>query len=159
MFLEVMTREYEDPDLFADVHQLSVDAYAVQHAGGAHPDKSIDVHAVGLFLVLERGLAPNDVPRRLQTMSERVAEWPHFELPMLPAKTTVALVSEAETPAQHAERVKRWAREVWQTWSLHHRRIAELAQLCFADGAPAGDVRTDLRVRGLRYELDESGAH
>ncbi len=30
--------------LFGRVHQLTVDTYAVQHAGGLHPDKSVTVH-------------------------------------------------------------------------------------------------------------------
>jgi hypothetical protein len=66
---EVLASEYSDAMLFASSHQLSVDTYAVQHAGGAHPHKSVAIHPVGLYLVLEAGLRPTDVPCRLQSLA------------------------------------------------------------------------------------------
>ncbi len=40
VFTEVLGAEYSNPFIFGKVHQLTVDTYAIQHAGGAHPDKS-----------------------------------------------------------------------------------------------------------------------
>ena len=52
VFEEVLAAEFQSAVLFGQVHQLTVDTYAVQHAGGHHPDKSVCVHLVGLHLVL-----------------------------------------------------------------------------------------------------------
>src|SRR5438270_13877471 len=58
VFTEVIGREFSNAVLFGQVHHLTVEAYAVQHPGGAHPDKSIDIHLAGLYLMLERNIAP-----------------------------------------------------------------------------------------------------
>jgi Family of unknown function (DUF5946) len=43
LYTEVLGTEYSNASLFGQIHQLTVDTYAVQHAGGPHPDKSVDV--------------------------------------------------------------------------------------------------------------------
>jgi hypothetical protein len=131
VFLEVMTREYEDAVLFGQVHQLSVDAYAVQHAGGMHPDKSVAVHLTGLHWACAHAVAPAEIPRRLQALAAVVTSWPHFEPPATRAHWTIAHPAAAETPAQHAERVREWSRAVWDSWSAHHTTIAALAARVF----------------------------
>ena len=55
LYTEVLGSEYSNAVLFGQVHQLTVDAYATQHAGGPHPDKSVAVHLLGLYLAFERG--------------------------------------------------------------------------------------------------------
>ena len=60
---------------------MTVDAYAVQHAGGPHPDKSVDIHLCGLFLVLERGFKPVTVPPMMQRIVSTIDVWPHFAPP------------------------------------------------------------------------------
>jgi hypothetical protein len=122
VFTEVIGAEFSDAVLFGQVHQLTVDAYAVQHAGGRHPDKSVDIHLGGLYLVLERGLAPTSVPPQLQRLAV-LETWPHFEPPVARGSVTVLDVPLADS---HADAVRAWAKEVWQTWSAHHAAIAEL---------------------------------
>ena len=39
LFEEVLAAEFQNPVLFRQIHQLTVDTYAVQHAGGQHPDR------------------------------------------------------------------------------------------------------------------------
>src|SRR5713226_6930200 len=78
VYTEVLAQEYSSAVLFGQVHQLTVDTYAVQHAGGPHPDKSVDVHLSGLYLVLERGVRPTEVPPKMQQLASRVDAWPHF---------------------------------------------------------------------------------
>lgn len=129
-FETVIAAEFQDPALFGQVHQLTVDAYAVQHAGGSHPDKSVCVHLAGLCLVLERGMRPVDVPPKLQRLARRTT-WPHLAPPAAHASRTirdVALV--AATPA-HAARVREWAESVWRSWAEHHEAARTLA----AEGA------------------------
>jgi Family of unknown function (DUF5946) len=56
LYTEVLAAEYSNAFLFGQVHQLTVDSYAVQHAGEPHPDKSVDVHLSGLYLGLVKGI-------------------------------------------------------------------------------------------------------
>ena len=131
-YTHVLHAEYQDPALFAQVHQLSVDAFAVQHAGGAQPDKSVCVHLFGLHLVLERGVAQAEVPARVQQLVAAVAHWPHFELPTIRAATTAHMIARSTNPREHAAQARIWAAQVWATWSAQHAAIAKLAALGFA---------------------------
>jgi hypothetical protein len=127
VFEEVQAAEFQDPVLSGQVRQLTVDAYAVQHAGGRHPDKSVCVHLVGLYLAVERGVAPVDVPRQLQQLTSR-AGWPHLDPPGERASLTVRDVALAGSPEAHARRVREWAAEVWRIWAPHHPVARELAR-------------------------------
>lgn len=126
VFTEVIGAEFQDAVLFGQVHQLTVDAYAVQHAGGTHPDKSVGIHLAGLHLVLERGVAPPRVSPLHQRLADAVEEWPHFTPPPETRSRTVLEVALADSPEEHAGEVRRWAGEVWEAWSDHHDGVAEL---------------------------------
>jgi len=127
VFEEVLAKEFQSAPLFGQVHQLTVDAFAVQHAGGRHPDKSVCIHLVGLHLVMERGVRPADVPQRLQRLAGR-KDWPHLEPPAERAALTVHDVALAGSPEVHVERAKAWAAEVWRVWAPHHAAARDLAE-------------------------------
>ncbi|HTF89347.1 MAG TPA: DUF5946 family protein [Planctomycetota bacterium] len=131
-YTRVLAVEYQDAVLFGQVHQLTVDAYAVQHAGGAHPDKSVCVHLVGLHLVLERDFKPFDVPARLQQLAASTPVWPHFEVPAQRAKLTAHGLAQGNSVRAHGQLARTWAEQVWDSWSAHHAAIASLAARCFA---------------------------
>ena len=124
VFTEVLEKEYSNAVLFGQVHQMTVDAYAVQHAGGPHPDKSVDVHLVGLHKVLNEGVRPPYVPPELQRFASRTKTWPHFDPP--PANRSMTIFDVA-TAGDHAAAVRQWAQQVWSAWSPHHAAIARLA--------------------------------
>lgn len=126
VYTEVLAAEYSNAVLFGQVHQMTVDTYAVQHAGGPHPDKSVDVHLAGLHLVLERGLRPTAVPPVLQQLAESVKEWPHFQAPSCVWELTVADIALASNAEEHAQLVRRWSASVWNGWSHEHAAIAKL---------------------------------
>jgi len=127
LFEELLAAEFQNAALFGSVHQLSVDAYAVQHAGGRHPDKSVCVHLVGLYLMLERGIAPARVPPYLQRLASR-AVWPHLDPPAERAHLTVNDIVHAGSHQAHALRVREWAAQVWRVWGAHHDVARELAE-------------------------------
>ena len=81
VYTEVLAAEYSNAVLFGQAHQLTVDTYAVQHAGGPHPDKSVDVHLCGLHLVLQQGWKPVTVPPILQRIAGVIEAWPHYDPP------------------------------------------------------------------------------
>ncbi|MCM3904937.1 MAG: DUF5946 family protein [Pyrinomonadaceae bacterium] len=127
VFEEVLAVEFQNAVLFGQVHQLTVDAYAVQHAGGKHPDKSVCVHLVGLYLMLEWGVAPVEVPPLLQHLASGTS-WLHLDPPEARASLTVYDVAVAEGAQMHALRVREWAAQVWRAWSPHHDAARELAR-------------------------------
>lgn len=126
VYTEVVGSEFSHVVLFGQAHQLTVDTYAVQHAGGPHPDKSIGIHLCGLHLVLERGLAPTAVPPLLQRLAAGIDRWPHFPPPSNTGSLTVFDVAIADSPKAHIERVREWAASVWGAWSAHHAAVAAL---------------------------------
>ncbi|MDP9360807.1 MAG: DUF5946 family protein [Acidobacteriota bacterium] len=123
VFTEVIGAEFSNAVLFGQVHQLTVDAYAVQHAGGPHPDKSVAVHLSGLHLVIERGIPPTSVPPYLQQLATRVREWPHFDPP--PVDTWRATIFDVATADDHVAAVREWSAGVWRGWSAQHEAIAQ----------------------------------
>jgi hypothetical protein len=128
IFTEVVGAELGNAVLFGQVHQLTVDTYAVQHAGGRQPDTSIDVHLAGLHLVLVRGIAPPAVPPLLQRLAAGVREWPHFPPPAGRGSLTVFDVAMADSMEEHVSRVRAWTALVWAAWSDHHAAVAELVR-------------------------------
>ena len=127
VFEEVLAAEFQNAVLFGQVHQLTVDAYSVQHAGGRHPDKSVCIHLVGLYLALERGVAPLAVPKKLQQLASRTS-WPRLDPPDSRGSLTVRDVAGTGSPEAHAVRVREWAAEVWSVWAPHHQAARDLAR-------------------------------
>lgn len=106
---EVLARSYEDPQR-RRVHQLMVDAFAVQHPGA--PDRrsvqSVGIHLMTLCLVLERGANPQEGPRLHKHMVKRpVFHW--LEPPPRRGDITVNDVHAAVDAAGHIEAVEAWA--------------------------------------------------
>ncbi len=128
VFTEVVGHEFGDAVLYGQAHQISVDAYAVQHAGGSHPDKSVDIHLAGLYLVLERCLAPPSVPRLLQRLAGTIESWPHFPPPADRGSLTVLEVALADSGEDHIRIVRSWGSEVWDAWSDYHQDVATLVR-------------------------------
>jgi len=128
LFEEVIAREFQSAVLFGQAHQLTVDAYAVQHAGGGHPDKSVGVHLAGLCLGIERGVPLVDVPARLQSLVAATSRWPHLEPPAArPRRLTIGQVAASRSPERHVAAVRAWASQVWEEWRPHHGAARALA--------------------------------
>lgn len=128
VYLEVLEREFSNMVLFGRVHQLTVDTYAAQHAGGAHKAKSVCVHLVGLCVVVEHGVPPSRAARHLQWVAQHAAPYPEFEPPRTTGSSTVLDVALADGPREHEERVRAWATEVWESWGHMHDTIRGLAE-------------------------------
>ena len=128
VYTEVLGDEYSNAFLFGRVHQVTVDTYAVQHSGGPHPDKSMDVHLTGLYLVMERDMRPTDVPPILQRLAAAVETWPHFTPPAYAGPLTVFDVAMSSSLEEHIDTVRKWGRQVWNAWSHQHDDILALLQ-------------------------------
>jgi len=126
LYTEVLGSEYSNAVLFGQVHQLTVDSYAVQHAGGPHPDKSLDVHLFGLYLALEKGIRSPYIPPLLQRLATVMEVWPHYEPPTKRVALTVFDVAFCDSTEDHIRVVKDWSRAVWESWSEYHTEVARL---------------------------------
>jgi len=126
LYTEVLGTEYSNALLFGQIHQLTVDAYAVQHAGGPHPDKSLDIHLCGLYLSLVDGIRSPQVPPLLQRLATDIETWPHYEPPHHRKGLTVFDVAICDSVEEHIRVVREWANEVWDSWAEYHPEVATL---------------------------------
>ena len=117
---QVLALEYSDP-AFGAVNLLAVDAHALQHPED-HGVKNNAFHLIRLCWLLEHGGDPaiGQGPRWLQAQFDGTPELPILEPPVDRGQVTIADVHGAASADEHAARVYRWARSVWQAWSAHH---------------------------------------
>ena len=108
------------------LHQYAVDAYAAQHA--AENKKSIATTAglIGLYLFVVRGYTGTEVQRAHVKLGSTMKQWPRFAPPAERAALTVADVSAAAPGAERDERIRAWARAVWDIWKGERRKIETL---------------------------------
>jgi hypothetical protein len=108
-------------------HRLTVDAYMAQHPAVTTPSgrRSVLVHLIGLWLTLERNLAPAQVGPILGKVfpDKRLAPPELAPIPPL-SGSNLAQVLEAE---DQEARVEAWARFVWEAWRPHHPLVMSLA--------------------------------
>jgi hypothetical protein len=134
LYGEVLARDYGNPAYFR-VHQLTVDAYAVQHPGvpERRTIQSLALHLITLCLVIERGADPDDGP----ALHRRLAKGPGFrwlEPPRPLGRVTVADVHRAASAAEHERRVRTWAADVWAAWEPHHATIRDWIERSLGGG-------------------------
>lgn len=120
---ELLAREFQDPAYFS-AHQVTVDAYAVQHPG--RPERraiqSVGLHLMTLALVIEDGAAPAAGP----ALHNRIINRPEFEWltpPSMRGRLTVLDVLETTDPGSHEEAVYAWGADVWAAWASHHDTV------------------------------------
>jgi hypothetical protein len=107
------------------VHGLTVDAYAAQHPGvpGRSSSRSVAVHLMRLYLILEQGVDSVAAAREVSRRLARRHDFPWLPPPPSLGELTVLDVVGAHNVADHTARVERWARSVWTAWSPHHDQV------------------------------------
>jgi hypothetical protein len=120
-FDELCAKEFGDRD-YAAVHLLTVDAYSLQH-GEERSARSNAYHLVRLTAALEFAAdsgTGSPEPRGWRERIERGIALPDSAIPADPGEMTVTHPTGAAGPAEHGERVREWARAVWETWGGYH---------------------------------------
>jgi len=117
---EVLGFEFQHPVMLR-YHQLTVDAYGAQHAGGGAPRIRVAYSLAGLWLALEHGFSAEDVRSVHRRMGHPTAAWPEFIPPVPPQRwLTVLDVAEAgvrqHSSGGHARAAGQWAGSVWDAW-------------------------------------------
>jgi hypothetical protein len=134
LYGEVQGFELRHLELVRDLHQLTVDAYAAQHAPrevGDVPPISVAYALVGLHLALDRGVSGLEVRAAHQRMGKPDPSWPRLPTPDRTGAISVFDVAAAGamvgSVAGHAKAVRAWAAAVWQAWAAQHATVAMLA--------------------------------
>jgi hypothetical protein len=124
VFEEVLAVASSNPE-YAPVYQLIIDAYAAQHAGGKHPERSVLVHLAGLYAAFDLGVPHAEVPTLLQRLAAQNRVWPRLKPPDPPSPLTVLELALAEGSAEFLTRAGTWANSVWNSWAEQHDQVAK----------------------------------
>ena len=121
---QVLSRSYLDPGYRA-VHQVVVDAYAAQHAGGTsrREVQTVALCLMTLCLFVEDGVDPAEGPALHKRMVAHRPELAWLQPPTQPGPTTVADVLTAQDAVEHRRLVREWGHQVWRAWAPHHATI------------------------------------
>ncbi len=125
---QVLAREYGE-FAYPACHRLTVDAYAAQHPGrpSRRSIRSVAMHLVSLFLVLEEGLASDQATARIRHMLRRPVPFVWLAPPSFNGSLTIVDVAAAGELAEHEHLVGRWAASVWDAWHPHHETVRHWA--------------------------------
>lgn len=128
VFGRVLAKEYSDQQFF-DIHRLTVDSYAVQHPGkpSRQSIQSVGVHLIRLCLFLEHGLDPARANEAMLAAAKHKSGYHWLEPPAALGKITIGDIDQATSTNEHKARVKCWAEQMWEVWSLHHDVIRRWA--------------------------------
>lgn len=117
------------------IHQLVVDAYGAQHAGGPAKPITAVFALVGLCLVVERGYTGRQVQLAHMALAKRSGkhspDWPRWERPPCTGTVTVRDVLEATPGEDRDGMIRRWAEDVWHHWA---EKQGEVRGICDAYG-------------------------
>ena len=128
LYSAMLAREFAGFD--PEVHRLSVDSYAVQHAGvpGPQTTQSLCVHLVALCLTFEHGWSTNRIRNVMGDLSKgRYFNPVWLEPPTHTYSITVLDLVDAETPEMYGQRVRTWAQATWAAWAPHQQQIGQWA--------------------------------
>ncbi len=125
LYGELLARDYSDPGYYRRAHQMVVDAYAAQHAGGTsrREIQTVALCLMTLCLFCEDGISPAEGPRLHQQMAANRPTFTWLPPPPQQHLLTVADVLPARNAAEYECLVRRWAGQVWQAWAPHHATI------------------------------------
>ena len=123
----LLARDYHDRDYYRVAHQMVVDAYAAQHAGGTsrREVQSIALCLMTLCLFVEEGVDPSQGPALHQRMAANRPAFVWLSPPVPAGWLTVADIVKAPDVDAHELLVRQWAGQVWHAWSPHHTLVRQ----------------------------------
>jgi hypothetical protein len=130
MYGEILAREYQD-SRYMENHRLTVDTYAAQHPGvdTAQARNSVGVHLTRLCLILDFGWPIERANDAMVQIAGRKSSYPWLAPPCMSGALTVQAVLQAQSPDEHENVVRAWARSVWNKWASHHEIVHQWAKL------------------------------
>jgi hypothetical protein len=110
------------------IHQHAVDAYAAQHIGKETKPIALAAALIGLFLFSERGRSGRQVQQVHMDLGNKMKTWPLFEAPADHARLTVMEPLSVPPGSERDDKIKQWARAVWDIWGERHMEVETLYQ-------------------------------
>ena len=112
------------------LRRLVTDAYMVQHPGipERRAIQSVGVHLVALYLVLERGLPPDDLSATLQRILARPPAWRWLEPPVPNGTSTVVDLETSIAAGRTTDVIEAYVRGVWASWTPHRATVEQWAR-------------------------------
>lgn len=127
LYGEVAAHELANLATLGRLHQLMVDTYGAQHAGGSGESRlGVAFALIGLSLALDHGWSGTDVRDAHRYLATTAGDWPAFAPPTRRASLTVYGVALAASPDEHADLIDRWAADVWASWQPAYADVAAL---------------------------------
>lgn len=122
---DLLAAEYGDVALM-QTHRLSVDIYAVQHPGdrSRRAIQSVGLHLSRLMLQQEMDRPPDETNAVMLRFGAHKASLDWLKPPDSFSVTVTDLVPLIGGP-DHADAVRKWARETWADWADHHDYIRD----------------------------------
>jgi hypothetical protein len=128
LYGEVAANELAHLATLGRLHQLMVDTYGAQHAGGPAAPIGVAFALIGLKLDLEDGWRGNEVRDAHRYLAASFHDWPLFAPPARRASLTVFDVAMAGSPEAHARLVRDWAVDVWASWGTVRDDVVALIE-------------------------------
>lgn len=126
-FGDLLAAEYSSPEL-VPVHRLSVDAYAVQHPGGASRQaiQSVGLHLARLMVQLDSPRPPKETNEVMRLFAGRKETLERLTPPEK-FSVTIADVAPFIGGPLHAQKTREWARAAWDDWRNTHDYVRRWA--------------------------------
>ncbi|KGE70833.1 DUF5946 family protein [Spirochaeta lutea] len=124
---DVLAREYEDFRFFR-LHDLTVDAYALQHPGEPSDQtiRSAVIHLTSLYAYFEEGVPAAKLSRVKQLAARFKSEFTWLDPPETLSGLNCATLLSCEDPGEYETRLIAWADFVYTRWQNHHTTAREL---------------------------------
>ena len=123
-FGTILAAEYSSAAL-RPTHRLSVDTWAVQHAGSVSDRRavqSVGLHLARLYLQLSAPRSPTETNAVMLDFSRHKRTLEPLEAPQWFSVTAAEVAPFAGTN-KHQEKVRAWALATWEDWHTHHDYI------------------------------------
>jgi len=119
---EILAREYEDIRFFK-CHDLTLDAYALQHPGveGYQTINSSNIHLTSLYAYFVMKTDLSELSRIKQSVAKRKKDFFLLEPPHDMKELNIGCLNTNVSPEAYCFNVEAWARFVFLKWEEHHK--------------------------------------
>lgn len=121
---DILAREYTDI-AYAFHHDLSVDAYALQHYGvkSQQTIRSANIHLISLYayFISERETSELSMIKQKASQLKDLFVW--LDPPKDMSPINIQSLLDCSDPDKYAQAVKDWAKYIFDSWEDHHDTV------------------------------------